>query len=83
MVQEHESSALEILRGLARSDGSALAKLAEVEDWRRIARAELERRATALIQMLDEGTVQAIADGRINLPELCRTVLAESSQRTE
>ena len=83
MLQEIEASAVEILRGLGRSDEAALVKLAAVEDWQRIARSELERRATALIQMLDEGTVQAIADGRINLPELCRTVLAESSHRTE
>lgn len=82
MVQELESSALEILRGLDRSDGSALAKLAEVEDWRRIAATELERRATAFIQSLDEATVRAIAEGKIDLARLCRTVREEASPRT-
>mgnify|MGYP003377799726 CR=1 FL=1 len=83
MLQELESSTVEILRGLGRADPGLLAKLTQVEDWRRIAAMELERRATLFIQSLDEATVQAIADGRINLPELCRTVLAESSQHTE
>ncbi len=42
----------EVLRGYGRADETALASLLEVSDWERIARQELERRATSIVQAL-------------------------------
>ncbi len=78
MLQDLESSTVEILRGLGRADPESLTKLTEVDDWRRIAAIELERRATLFIQSLDEATVKAIARGDLDLSRLSQMVLAEA-----
>jgi len=56
----------EVLRGYGRADETALASLLEVSDWERIARQELERRATSIVQALDDATLEAIAAGTSN-----------------
>lgn len=48
----------EVLRGYGRVDETALASLLEVSDWERIARQELERRATRIVQSLDDRTLR-------------------------
>ena len=37
----------------------------DVQDWQRIARQELERRATSIVQALDDATLEAIAAGTL------------------
>lgn len=70
----------EVLRGYGRADESALASLLEVSDWERIARQELERRATRILQSLDDGTLEAIASGLLDVRAVCRQVADEIKQ---
>ena len=70
----------EVLRGYGRADESALASLLEVSDWERIARQELERRATRIVQSLDDGTLEAIACGSLYVRAVCRQVADEIKQ---
>lgn len=70
----------EVLRGYGRADETALASLLEVSDWERIARQELERRATRIVQSLDDGTLEAIASGSIDVRAVCRQVADEIKQ---
>ncbi|WP_154717521.1 hypothetical protein [Sterolibacterium denitrificans] len=70
----------EVLRGYGRADETALASLLEVGDWERIARQELERRATRIVQSLDDGTLEAIASGSLDVRAVCRQVADEIKQ---
>lgn len=70
----------EVLRGYGRTDETALASLLEVSDWERIARQELERRATRIVQSLDDGTLEAIASGLLDVRAVCRQVADEIKQ---
>ncbi|MGJ3640853.1 hypothetical protein [Klebsiella pneumoniae] len=70
----------EVLRGYGRADEAALASLLEVSDWERIARQELERRATRIVQSLDDGTLEAIASGSLDVRAVCRQVADEIKQ---
>ncbi|WP_276488589.1 hypothetical protein [Ectopseudomonas mendocina] len=70
----------EVLRGYGRVDETALASLLEVSDWERIARQELERRATRIVQSLDDGTLEAIASGLLDVRAVCRQVADEIKQ---
>ena len=70
----------EVLRGYGRADEMALASLLEVSDWERIARQELERRATRIVQSLDDGTLEAIASGSLDVRAVCRQVADEIKQ---
>lgn len=71
----------EVLRGYGRADETALASLLEVSDWERIASQELERRATRIVQSLDDGTLEAIASGSLDVRAVCRQV-ADEIKRT-
>ncbi len=53
----------EFLRGYGRADETALASLLDVSDWERIARQELERRATSIVQALDDATLEGHRSG--------------------
>lgn len=70
----------EVLRGYGRVDETALASLLEVSDWERIARQELERRATRIVQSLDDRTLEAIAFGLLDVRAVCRQVADEIKQ---
>lgn len=71
------AAAMDILRGFGRRNEAALEQLAAFTDWPRIARAELERRATSIVQTFDDETLRAIADGTVDFSALCRDVAAE------
>ena len=43
----------------------------DVQDWQRIARQELERRATSIVQALDDATLEAIAAGTLDMRATC------------
>lgn len=64
----------EVLRGFGRSDQAALQRLSLFDDWQRVAAAELERRATQIVEALDEETLRAIAAGDIDFQAVCRDV---------
>jgi len=70
-------AAKEVLLGYGRANEPALTALMNVQDWQRIARQELERRATAIVQSLDEETLEAIASGKIDMQSVCHQVVAE------
>lgn len=69
----------DVLRGYGRNDNKALGGLCAIDDWQRIARQELERRATRIVQALDETTLEVIAAGGLDFTALCREVATELS----
>lgn len=73
-------TAKEVLRGYGRANAAGLTSLMDVEDWQRIARQELERRATSIVQALDDATLEAIAAGEIDMRAMCRQVLEEQGR---
>ena len=80
MVTTTTEALSEVLRGYGRANETALASLLEVSDWERIARQELERRATRIVQSLDDGTLEAIASGSLDVRAVCRQVADEIKQ---
>lgn len=80
MVTTTTEALSEVLRGYGRADETALASLLEVSDWQRIARQELERRATSIVQALDDATLEAIAAGTLDMRAMCRQVADEIKQ---
>ena len=80
MVTTTTEALSEVLRGYGCADEAALASLLEVSDWERIARQELERRATRIVQSLDDGTLEAIASGSLDVRAVCRQVADEIKQ---
>jgi hypothetical protein len=76
----HHRDSKEVLRGYGRANEAALASLMDVQDWQRIARQELERRATSIVQALDDATLEAIAAGTLDMRAMCRQVADEIHQ---
>lgn len=72
MNDQASESLLDVLKGYGRSDTEALIGLQQFPEWQRVARAELERRATRIVQALDDETLRAIAAGRLDFNEACR-----------
>lgn len=64
------------LRAYCAEGVAALKLLAGVPDWQGLARRELERRATLLVQFLDDDLLRSIAAGEIDIPALCREIVA-------
>lgn len=67
----------DFLRGFGRNNQEALQRLSRFDDWRRVAATELERRATQLVESLDDETLRPIAAGDIDLNAVCRDVASE------
>jgi hypothetical protein len=80
MTTTTTETAKEVLRGYGRANEAALASLMDVQDWQRIARQELERRATSIVQALDDATLEAIAAGTLDMRAMCRQVADEIHQ---
>lgn len=72
----------EVLRGYGRANEAALTSLLDVQDWQRIARQELDRRATSIVQALDNATLEAIAEGSLDMQTICQQVANEIHQST-
>lgn len=77
-MTEKEAHLRDTLRGFGRSNQAALERLAEFTDWPRIAAREIERRATSLVEALDEETLAAIASGELDFAKLCRSIATET-----
>ena len=73
-------SVRDFLRGYARADPGGVARLAEVDDWQRIAREELERRVTGIVRMLDDATLEAVATGDLDMRAVCLQALRECAE---
>ncbi len=76
-------TAKEVLRGYGHANEAALVSLLEVQDWQRIARQELERRATSIVQALDEATLESIAAGELDMQAICLQLLGELGLKSE
>lgn len=76
-VSNSSANAMDILRGFGRRNEAALERLATFTDWPRIASAEMGRRATTIVQTLDDETLRAIADGTLDFSALCCEVATE------
>ncbi|WNO10524.1 hypothetical protein [Teredinibacter sp. KSP-S5-2] len=55
------------LNGYGRSQPQRLKDLTSITNWNKLAEQELQRRATQIIQNLDEQMLNAIAEGKIQL----------------
>ena len=77
MSADTYASLKDTLRGFGRRNEAALERLALFSDWQRVAGAELERRATTIVQVLDDDTLKAIAAGKVDFSAVCRDVAAE------
>ena len=75
-------AAKDVLRGYGRANEAALVSLLEVQDWQRIARQELERRATSIVQALDDATLESIAAGDIDMQALCQQLIYELRRKS-
>lgn len=73
------SGTKDYLRGFSRGNDRGLAALLEVTDWQRIARLEIERRSTRVVEALDDATLQAIAAGTLDLRALLDEVAQDLS----
>ncbi len=51
---------------LLRRQRGTMPQLSHADDWQRLALREQERRATNLVQLLDDETLAAIAEGRLD-----------------
>lgn len=67
-----EQNLTDYLSGYTRKNPAARAHVIAYPDWQRMARVELDRRASSLLSVLPEEELRAIADGQVNLPELAR-----------
>ena len=77
MADDQREALKEILRGYGRQDATMLSNLQQVENWQAIAVQEQNRRATRIVEALDEATLSAIADGSFDMAAACRDVLEE------
>lgn len=71
-----EQSLTDYLGGYTRNNPANLAHVINYPDWQRMAALELDRRASRLLSMLPEEELQAIAEGRVSLPDLARNLPA-------
>jgi hypothetical protein len=82
MVNQAWESLLEVLKGYGRRDTAALDQLAQIPVWQRVAQAELERRATSIVQVLDDETLRAIASGKIDFQAACRDAASKLTSKS-
>lgn len=75
-------TAKEVLRGYGHANEAGLVSLLKVQDWQRIARQELERRATSVVQALDEATLESIAAGELDMQAICLQILGELGMKS-
>lgn len=77
-MQEHIEHLKDYLRGMKRGDNrKALAQLTAISDWPNASQQELDRRASATLQILPDEILVAIANGEIDVREAIADVLAE------
>jgi|AntDeeMinimDraft_6_1070357.scaffolds.fasta_scaffold22927_2 Lon protease-like protein len=72
--QQIEQRLTDYLSGYVRNSPANLAHVIEYQDWQRMARQELDRRASKLLAVLPEEELQAIAEGRVSLPDLAKSL---------
>lgn len=79
MAKNAQAEALfQYLTGYGRNRPTELQRLANVPDWKARAQAELDRRANALIEKLDNDVLAAISAGDVDVAQLASEVSARS-----
>ncbi|MBG7114745.1 hypothetical protein GHU20_13675 [Pseudomonas aeruginosa] len=72
--EQIEQRLADYLSGYVRNSPANLAHVIDYQDWQRMARLELDRRASKLLAVLPEEELQAIAEGRVSLSDLARSL---------
>lgn len=67
-----EQNLMDYLSGYTRNNPAARAHVIGYQDWQRMARLELDRRASSLLSVLPEEELNAIAEGGVSLPEIAK-----------
>lgn len=70
----HHEGLMAYLTGMGGANPEALAFVAGFGEWPRLAQQEIERRAMAVLAMLSDREVLAIAGGEVNLRQLAGQV---------
>ena len=70
----------DVLRGFGRRNQAALNALIEIADWPQAASAELRRRSTRIVEVLDNAALRAIEAGEIDFREVCRDAHADAAR---
>jgi phosphomevalonate kinase len=74
----HTDNFKDYLRGIARYQScESLEHLKPITSWVALAKKEVETRAKQLIRSLDPATLQALADGEIDVQQAIQNVLDE------
>lgn len=76
----HTDHLKDYLRGMRQFEREALVSLLAIDSWTDLAQRELQRRATALLQMLPDDVLKAIARGKLHVPGAIAEVLAEQAE---
>lgn len=74
MNAEIEERLAHYLAGYVRNKPENLAQVLNYPDWPRMAKLELDRRATRLLELLSEQELRAIAQGDVSLPDVVRNL---------
>lgn len=76
MMTPIEQSLADFLSGYTRTHPASRAHIINYPDWQRMARLELDHRASSLLSVLPEAELRAIAEGKVGLPDLIRSLPA-------
>ncbi|HFZ1921798.1 MULTISPECIES: hypothetical protein [Pseudomonadota] len=74
MMTSIEQSLADYLGGYTRNNPANRAHIVNYQDWQRMARLELDRRAASLLSVLPDEELRAIAEGQVSLPELVKNL---------
>lgn len=67
-----EQSLTDYLNGYTRNNPAGREYVINYPDWSRMAKLELDRRASSLLSVLPEAELAAIAAGEVSLPDLVK-----------
>ncbi|HGL5374051.1 TPA: hypothetical protein ACKFCW_002923 [Citrobacter farmeri] len=72
MAKQIEQNLTNYLAGFVKNSPDNIELVLQYQDWQRMARLELDRRATRLLELFSDAELRAIAEGDVSLPDLVR-----------
>ena len=72
MAKQIEQNLTNYLAGFVKNSPDNIELVLQYQDWQRMARLELDRRATRLLELFSDADLRAIAEGDVSLPDLVR-----------
>lgn len=72
MAKQIEQNLTNYLAGFVKNSPDNMELVLQYPDWQRMARLELDRRATRLLELFSDAELRAIAEGGVSLPDLAR-----------